>query len=284
MEKRITKRTNQIKIMKYKFGIIIASVVLLAACKTTRTATTTKQASLPQSSQVEQLVKQVQNAEPKFETANVSKMSMELNVNDRNFNVSATCKIKKDSAIYLSVQPFFGIEVFKAELTPDSMKVIDKMNRRYFVVDYHFFKQRFGVDVDFYSLQGLIFNQFFCVGQKNIQPKDLKINHSPTGNSSIDFESETMQQSTEINSLNLIQQVLLKAKNSGYQLQTTYADFAVENTVNIPHKISMTASSEKSKAVCNFAILRVDFNNKLTLSATNTDHYTRGDIEQLMKK
>ena len=93
-----------------------------------------------------------------------------------------------------------------------------------------------------------------------------------------------MQQSTEINSLNLIQQVLLKAKSSGYQLQTTYADFAVENTINIPHKISMTASSEKSKAVCNFTILRVDFNNKLTLSATNTDHYTRGDIEQLMKK
>ena len=270
--------------MKYKFGIIIASVVILASCKTTRTATTTKQTALPQSSQVEQLVKQVQSAEPKFETANVSKMAMELNVNDRNFNVSATCKIKKDSAIYLSVQPFFGIEVFKAELTPDSMKVIDKMNRRYFVVDYHFFKQRFGVDVDFYSLQGLIFNQFFCVGQKNVQVKGLKINPLATGNNSIDFESETMQQSSEINSLNLIQQVLLKAKSSGYQLQTTYADFTVENTINIPHKISMTASSEKSKAVCNFTILRVDFNNKLTLSATNTDHYTRGDIEQLMKK
>ena len=148
--------------MKYKFGIIIISVVLLASCKTTRTATTTKQASLPQSSQVELLVKQVQSAELKFETANVSKMVMEPNVNDRNFNVSAACKIKKDSAIYLSIRPLFGIEAFKAELTPDSMKVIDKLNFRYFVVDYHFFKQRFGVDVDFYSLQGLIFNQFFC--------------------------------------------------------------------------------------------------------------------------
>ncbi|MBP6662980.1 MAG: DUF4292 domain-containing protein [Paludibacter sp.] len=270
--------------MKYKFGIIIISVVLLASCKTTRTATTTKQASLPQSSQVEQLVKQVQSAEPKFETANVSKMVMELNVNDRNFNVSAACKIKKDSAIYLSIRPLFGIEAFKAELTPDSMKVIDKLNFRYFVVDYHFFKQRFGVDVDFYSLQGLIFNQFFCVGQRTVQPQSLQLNKTGSGNNAINFESETMQQSTEINSLNLIQQVILKAKSSGYQLQTTYADFAVENTINIPHKISMTASSDKSKAVCNFSILRVDFNNKLTFSATNTDRYTRGDIEQLMKK
>jgi len=268
--------------MKYKFGIIIASVVILASCKTTRTATTTKQTALPQSSQVEQLVKQVQSAEPKFETANV-KMAMELNVNDRSFNVSATCKIKKDSAIHLSIQPY-GIEVFKAELTPDSMKVIDKMNHRFFVVDYGFFKQRFGVDVDFYSLQGLIFNQFFCVGQKNTQSKDLKINSLSTGNKSIDFESETMQQSTEINSLNLIQQVLLKAKNSGYQLLTTYSDFGMESTVNIPHKISMTASSEKSKAICNFSILRVAFNSKLTFAASNTGRYTRGDIEQLMKK
>ncbi len=273
------------KIMKYKFGIIIASLMILASCKTTRTVTTTTQTPPPrQASQIEQVLKQVQSAEPKFETANVSKMSMEINVNERNFNVSATCKIKKDSAIYLSVQPFFGIEVFKAELTPDSMKVIDKMNHRFFVVDYQFFKQRFGVDVDFYSLQGLIFNQFFCVGQKTIQTKDLKIIPLAGGNISINFVSETMQQSTEINSLNLIQQVILKAKKSGYQLQTTYGDFSIENMINIPHKISMTASSEKSKAICNFSILRVDFNNKLTFTATNTDRYIRGDIEQLMKK
>ena len=93
-----------------------------------------------------------------------------------------------------------------------------------------------------------------------------------------------MQQSTEINSLNLIQQVLLKARNSGYQLLTTYSDFAVENTVNIPHTISMTASSEKSKANCDFSILRVNFNAVIKFSATNTNRYTRGDIEQLMKK
>lgn len=270
--------------MKYKFGIIIISVVLLASCKTTRTATTTKQAALPQSSQVEQLVRQVQSAEPKFETASVSKMALKLNANGREINVSATCKIKKDSAIHLSVQPLFGIELFKAELTPDSMKVIDKMNNRYYVVDYNFFKKRFGVDVDFYSLQGLIFNQFFCVGQKTIQPKDLKISPLATGNNSINFESETMQQSTEINSLNLIQQVLLKARNSGYQLLTTYSDFAVENTVNIPHTISMTASSEKSNANCDFSILRVNFNAVIKFSTTNTNRYTRGDIEQLMKK
>ena len=93
-----------------------------------------------------------------------------------------------------------------------------------------------------------------------------------------------MQQSTEINSLNLIQQVLLKARNSGYQLLTTYSDFAVENTVNIPHTISMTASSEKSNANCDFSILRVNFNAVIKFSTTNTNRYTRGDIEQLMKK
>lgn len=268
--------------MKLKFSIVIVGMLILASCKTTRNVA--KPSSQPQIRAVETLIEQVQKVQPTFKTANVSKMAMEIKMNEKNFNVSSTCKIQKDSAIYLSIQPFLGIELFKAELTPDSMKVIDKMNRRYYVVDYSYFTKRFGVGVDFYSLQSLIFNQFFCIGQKEVTTDGLTLTSLTDGRSKIEFESPTMKQTTEISGSQLIENVLLIAKNTGYQLQTTYQDYTVVNAVNFPQKISMVATNQKSSAYCNFSILRVEFNNKLTFAKTNTDRYTRGDIDQLIKK
>ena len=39
----------------------------------------------------------------------------------RQLDVKATCKIVSDSAIHLSIQPFFGVELFKLEMTPKSL-------------------------------------------------------------------------------------------------------------------------------------------------------------------
>jgi len=46
----------------------------------------------------------------------------------------------------------------------------------------------------------------------------------------------------------------------------------------------LQASSQKSKASCDFSILRVEFNSDLKLTGTNHDRYTLGNIDQLLKK
>lgn len=259
----------------------VFALLIFSACKTTRSVT---KKEVNAGNPVAQLIEQVQKAQPQFKTANVSKMAMEFNINERKVNVSATCKIKKDSVIYLSIQPFMGIELFKAELMPDSMRVFDKMNRKYYVTDYGYFTKRFGVEINFYSLQALIFNQFFCVGSKDILPDSCRLISLTAGRNRIDYETANMQQSTEISALNTIQQVLLKGKNTTYQLQTNYDEFSVVNGVNFPQKIAMLATNQKSKASCDFSILKVEFNTDLKFSASGTERYSRGDIDQLLKK
>lgn len=268
--------------MKNKITIFaLLATMVLPGCKTTRTAVKADYSAV---NTIEQVIELVQQAEPQFLTANVSKMSLALNLNERKINVSATCKIRKDSAIHLSIQPFMGIELFKAELLPDSMWVFDKMNRRYYVVDYAYFKERFGVDVDYYSLQALISNRLFCVGKKEVSSEGGSLTLLTAGRKKIDFETAKMQQSTEISTNNAIQQVLLKPKNSNYQLQTNYDEFSVMDGVNFPQKIALHATNEKSEASCDFSILKVNFNSDIKFSKTNPDRYTRGDIDQLLKK
>ena len=264
--------------MKSKIIMVtVFSLLIMSACKTTKLAL---KPAVPTTNAVAQLIEQVTKVQPQFKTANISKMSLAFNINEREVNVSAVCKIIKDSAIFLSIQPFMGIEMFKAELMPDSMKVFDKMNHRYFVTDYGFISKHFGVDVDFYSFQSLLSAQFFCIGKKAVNPDNCKL----TGPNKIEFSSDKMLQNTEISPLNLIQQVILKAKNSDYQLQTDYTDYTIVNGINFPQKIALQATNQKTKATCDFSILRVEFNTDIKLTPTNPDRYSRGDIDQLLKK
>jgi hypothetical protein len=264
--------------MKSKIIMVaVFSLLMMSACKTAKQVL---KPTVPTINAVSQLIEQVQKVQPQFKTANISKMSLAFNINEREVNVSAVCKIIKDSAIFLSIQPFLGIEMFKAELMPDSMKVFDKMNHRYFVTDYGFISRQFGVDVDFYSFQSLLTAQFFCIGKKVVKADSCKL----ISQNKIEFSSEKMLQNTEISPLNLIQQVVLKAKNSDYQLQTDYTDYTLVNGVNFPQKIALQATNQKTKATCDFSILRVEFNTNIKLSPTNPDRYTLGDIDQLLKK
>jgi hypothetical protein len=257
----------------------VAVLLIFSACKTTKTIS---KGNVRAINPAVELLRKVQANQPSFNTANV-KMTLDLNLNERRVNVSANCKIRKDTAIFVSFQ-FLGFEVYKAELMPDSMKVFDKMNRRYFVVDYSYFSNRFGVDVDFYSLQSLFTAQFFCIGSKDIHGDMCKLTEATADQKSIDYETDNMLQSTLISPLNVIQQVILKAKSSNYRMETSYADYKDVNGINFPQKIAISATNDKTNASCDFSILKAEFNTNVVLQPLSTRNLTRGDIDQILKK
>ena len=277
-EPRTKNRESLIGKLNIRISILILlTVVAFTACKTTKILT---KPVLKTVNPVSQVIELVQKAQPQFKTANVSKMSMELEMGERKVNVSATCKIKMDSVLYLSIQPFLGIEMFKAEFTTDSIRVFDKMNRRYYAADYSYFRKHFGVDVDYYSLQSLLSARLFCVGNKEIKADSCKL----SAPNRIDFSTGNMIQTTDINEKYLIQQILMKSVNGNYQMQTIYSDYSQQNNVNFPQKIELQIGSQHTKATCNFSILRVEFDTDLKFIPTNPDRFTRADLDQLLKK
>ncbi|MEI8085770.1 MAG: DUF4292 domain-containing protein, partial [Paludibacter sp.] len=254
--------------------ITMVAALLFSGCKTTTKIT---KIEFPAATVLAQRILQIQHSQPNFSTANVSKMSMAINLNNRDLNVSATIKIRKDSALHISIQPFMGIEMFKLELSPDSIIIFDKMNRKYYAADYVYFSTRFGVQVDYYSLQSLISSQLFCIGKKNMLADSCTFANLNDGKCSIGYQSQNIFQSSQILSDNTIQQVILKGKNNNYQMQTNYADFAVVNAVNFPQKISMLITNPNSKVSCDFSLQKYEFNNALKFSPSSKAHYSRGD-------
>lgn len=251
------------------------------ACKTTKTVSSLKQIA---QNPVVKVIELVQKNQPNFKTANINKMSLALEMGERKVNVSATVKLKTDSVIYLSIQPFLGIEMFKAEFTTDTIRIYDKMNRRSYVSDYSYFRNRFGVDVGFLNLQAMLTARFFAVGNKTNFTDSCKLISRPDGINRIENRTKNIVQTTDISAQNLIQQVILQSASGNYQIQTTYSDYQVSNGINFPQKMQLILSGQNNKASCDFNIVSASFNTDLNFVPTNPEKFTRSGLDQLLKK
>ena len=80
----------------------------------------------------------------------------------------AQLKIQKNDRLQISVQPFLGIEALRAELTPDSIKIFNRLSNWYMIDAFDNIKGDTEIDFNYYNLQALITNQLFLPGEIDI--------------------------------------------------------------------------------------------------------------------
>jgi|ERR1035437_5721737 hypothetical protein len=72
--------------------------------------------------------------------------------------VYGTVKIKRDSLLWISLNPGMGIEIARAQMRPDSLFLLDRLNARYLKGKYDYIDKMFDIEVDFASLQSIFLN------------------------------------------------------------------------------------------------------------------------------
>ena len=104
-----------------------------------------------------------------------AKMSMAVDLNGKGATkISGTIRMKRDEVIQLSLTaPFIGIEVARAEISPDGILVMDRLNKRYVQVSFAELKGLAKADLDFHSLQALFLNEIFLPGKTTLSARDI---------------------------------------------------------------------------------------------------------------
>ncbi|MCO5238085.1 MAG: DUF4292 domain-containing protein [Chitinophagaceae bacterium] len=74
----------------------------------------------------------------------------------RNYDFNAFVRIQKDSVIWISINAAFGIEAFRVLITPDSVKILDKLDKSVQYRSVEYIRNIIQLPVDFYTLQSLI--------------------------------------------------------------------------------------------------------------------------------
>lgn len=96
----------------------------------------------------------------KFNTFS-AKFNIEYLVKRKPFEFKGQVNIVKDSAIWLIFTQDLGIEMARMLITLDSVKFLDRINKKYFVGDYDFVNSFLKTNVDFGVLQSIILGNDF---------------------------------------------------------------------------------------------------------------------------
>ncbi len=73
---------------------------------------------------------------PSWHTASVPNAEAKVTANKQSISADCQMSVVRDSMLTISIMPMLGIEMLRIEATPDSICIIDKLNRRYATTDY----------------------------------------------------------------------------------------------------------------------------------------------------
>ncbi len=75
---------------------------------------------------------------------------------DTKINATAQIRIRLDSIIWFSLQPALGIEAARGVILKDSLVVVDRLNKVYYVFDYKTLSERYNFNINYNLLQAIM--------------------------------------------------------------------------------------------------------------------------------
>lgn len=77
-------------------------------------------------------------------------------LNDKTYPISAQVRMRQDSVIWISVSAILGLEAARIHITPDSVKLINRLNSTYFIGNVKELTKRYNLHLSFNEIQNLL--------------------------------------------------------------------------------------------------------------------------------
>jgi len=154
----------------WKIFCSVLLVFLLAACKST-VGISTSSAGITKTE--EAFFTSVVGHTFRFNTLS-ARMKLEYSDLQQEFSSRVNLKMIYNDRLQLSIQPLLGIEVYRIEITTDSVKILDRINKQYMVDSYDNLKGKMEIDFNFQNLQALFTNQVFVPGESDISTNHFR--------------------------------------------------------------------------------------------------------------
>jgi len=222
---------------------------------------------------------------PEYQTL-TARLRFELTSTDdgKSLGSRADMKILHDKKIHISILPFAGIEAARIEISPDSVKLIDRLNKRYVSDSFANLKGDMNPALNFYNLQSILTNRIFLSGETMLPDNAFgRFSCEPTPQGYIFLTQDddglsyrftgydAKLQSTEIGA-------------SGNKLNLDYMNFGLVGGQVFPMKL-MAEWSEADKVKGRLAVQysQIDFDEPVNITFTVPKNYERVDLVQFLK-
>lgn len=246
--------------------LVIAISLLLFACGSNKEVVTT---SLENRS-AKSILKKVEQNQLDYEWF-TAKLNGKVEMKGADTPVSASLRIRKDSVIWISVSALLGIEVARIQITPDSLKLINRINKTYWVADFEEADQLLGVAVNYKQLESALVGHISLENQKLksivSEGKYLLFNRS---------KKENPQSKLWVDNRFLVNTFLLKDEQEK-SFTIRYLDYEKHAQRWVPREVNLLLANVDKQTEANFTYSKVGINIPKKVNFNIPDSYAPMD-------
>lgn len=280
------RKLNLNTIMKHLL-LISSIVILLAACSSTRGLDKTGTPSTQTENTAQAYTRRVlHNAQTK--PCITARVSVDIKAFGKDVGINGSLKMKRDDVIQLSLS-LMGFEVGRLEFTPDTVLIIDRINKQYVQARYSDVDFLRGADLDFYALQAMFWNEIFVPGQRNTALAIDRFRVTESGDHTLlhlvdakklDYSFLTATKAATLNRLTVISQ---NSKEEG-QVICRYSNFAPLDKKPFPQNISLDFKGNGQSFAMEIGLSGTNNNTKWDYRTTIPAKYKPRDARSLLKQ
>ena len=275
---------------RFLLPVLIVTIAFLSACKTGREAKKEIKETVKRDTGVEFIFSKMKDAQFDFRTMNV-KFQAKVESEKNNMSFGGSMRIIKDRTIWLSLSAIVGIEAFRVYISPDSVKMINRLNKTYFKGDYQLINELLRTPFDFDMLQALVTGNDFSYYENNIfkvgeddktykisTPGRKKLKNYVANQSDMD---RVLVQDLWISPDNykIIRQQIKEISKENSKLVVDYSAFVAFDDQFLAHQIDVSVEAEqKMKVMIDFEKVTVD--EEITVPFMIPENYVPMDQQQ----
>ncbi|MGC9375308.1 MAG: DUF4292 domain-containing protein [Bacteroidales bacterium] len=242
---------------KIKIIYCVFIVLALTGCNITKKSTTIKHETIISTNVLDDYISKNRNI-AKGMIIHGAKIKI-ITQNQTN-RLRANFKIKNDSAMLISLSNSLGIEIVRALISPDSIKLIDRINRNYLTGKYATIARMYNIPLEYNLLQDALFDVHSLYFQSVHYPQkkyksELGIYNFKKESNNLTFKYQVDNQQFFIRDVDLIFHKLPLKMSINYSNYTKFDKFF------IPMDVSTIISHKQEEAVqveINYSDLRFE--------------------------
>jgi hypothetical protein len=196
----------------------------------------------------------------------------DLDIDRNSHDVTMIIRIQKDKAIWVSVTAIAGLEVARALITPDSIKIRNNLESTYIKKPFSYIYS--------YTNRQLNFNTLQAIFAGNAMPEFLNDKSNINTAGAMPELSGTLNNlaySLIFNDQFRVTQTELKDNSAGQTLKVLYGDFATVAGQIIPKSVNITSNAANRNISVNLNYSRIDINVPVDMPFTVPQRFTVKD-------
>ena len=224
---------------------------------------------------------------------NFSTISMKFSVESKDLKflpmqIKGSIRIKRDSAIWISVAPTLNLEMFRCLITKDSVKFYSKLQKTYYAGRLDSLTQQTGGEFDYKTIEAILLNEMFFVQHEPVHDTMALIRTFEQNKYS--FQTTSKKAFKKNNMLTLLQK--WQVSNDNYRINTVtifatddamndakikidYEDYEELNVTSFPTKWYVKAKMPNKKIDWGVTYSKIMFNEPLSFPFNVSSNYQK---------